>query len=101
MSRYVLSAPARQDLKEIKNYLVRFSLGAASRFLDAFEEKCRLLVDFPDMGRTREELAPNLRSLPVDKYVIFYRPIKNGIQVERVLSGYRDFEEIFSEDEEN
>lgn len=42
------------------------------------------------MGRSREELAPSLRSLPVDKYVIFYRPIENGIQVERVLSGYRD-----------
>jgi toxin ParE1/3/4 len=76
MSRYVLNAPARQDLKDIKNYLVRFSLGATSRFIDAFEEKCRLLVDFPEMGRTREELAANFRSLPVDKYVIFTARLK-------------------------
>jgi toxin ParE1/3/4 len=53
------------------------------------------------MGRSRQEIAPSLRSLPVDKYVIFYRPIENGIQVERVLSGYRDLDEVFSEDEEN
>ncbi|MCL1466095.1 hypothetical protein LAY41_17040 [Argonema galeatum A003/A1] len=47
------------------------------------------------MGSSREELSPTLRSLPVDKYLIFYRPIKNGIQVERVLSAYKDFEEVF------
>lgn len=101
MSRYRLSAAAKQDLREIKNYMTRFSLGAATRFLDAFEEKISLLVAFPEMGRTRDELAPNLRSWPVDKYVIFYRQIEKGIQVERVLSGYRDFEDIFGENEEN
>jgi toxin ParE1/3/4 len=101
MSNYRFSAPARQDLRQIKNYMAQFSLSAASRFLDAFEEKCRLLADFPEMGRSRQEIAPSLRSLPVDKYVIFYRPIENGIQVERVLSGYRDLDEVFSEDEEN
>ncbi|MEH1782977.1 MAG: type II toxin-antitoxin system RelE/ParE family toxin [Nostoc sp.] len=43
MSRYILSAAAKQDLKDIKNYIIRFNLGAAERFLDAFEEKCVLL----------------------------------------------------------
>jgi len=101
MSIYRLSAAAKEDLKEIKNYMTRFSLGAAMRFLDAFEEKSRLLAAFPEMGRIRDELAPNLRSLPIDKYVIMYRSIENGIQVERVLSGYRDFEDIFGDREEN
>jgi toxin ParE1/3/4 len=101
MSRYVLSAPAKKDLKDLTNYLLRLSVSAANNFLDIFEEKCRLLADFPEIGRSREELAPLLRSLPVDKYVIFYRLIKNGIQIERVLSGYRDFEDIFSENGES
>ncbi len=99
--KYILSATAWQDLREIKNYMAEYSLDAADRFLDAFEEKCRRLADFPEMGRSREELAPSLRSLPVDKYVIFYRPANNAIQVERLLSGYRDFEALFSENEEN
>ena len=96
MSQYILSSPAKQDLRQIKDYLARYSFDSASRFLDAFEEKCRLLADFPEMGRSREELVPSLRSLPVDKYVIFYRTTKNGIQIERVLSVYRDFQELFS-----
>jgi toxin ParE1/3/4 len=101
MSRYVLSAPAKKDLRDLTKYLLRFRVNAANHFLDIFEEKCRLLADFPEIGRSREELAPSLRSLPVDKYVIFYRVIKNGIQIERVLSGYRDFEDIFSENGES
>ncbi|MGK7902830.1 MAG: type II toxin-antitoxin system RelE/ParE family toxin [Hormoscilla sp.] len=101
MSIYRLSAAAKQDLREIKNYMARLSLDAATRFLDVFEEKSRLLAAFPEMGRPRDELAPNLRSLPVDKYVIFYRKIEKGIQVERVLSGYRDLESVFGENEEN
>ncbi|MEG4572437.1 type II toxin-antitoxin system RelE/ParE family toxin [Microcoleus sp. N3A4] len=87
MSRYILSAPAKQDLRELTNYLLQFSANAANHFLNVFEEKFRLLADFPEMGRSR-----------VDKYVIFYRVIKNGIQIERVLSGYRDFEDVFVED---
>ncbi|MEG3837106.1 MULTISPECIES: type II toxin-antitoxin system RelE/ParE family toxin [unclassified Microcoleus] len=98
MSRYTLSAPAKQDLRELTNYLLQFSANAANHFLNVFQEKFRLLADFPEMGRSREELAPSLRSFPVDKYVIFYRVIKNGIQIERVLSGYRDFEDVFVED---
>lgn len=101
MSRYLLSAPAKKDLRELTNYLVQFSISSANHFLDVFEEKFHLLADFPEMGRSREELAPLLRSLPVDKYVIFYRVINNGIQVERVLSGYRDFEDIFLENKES
>ena len=101
MSKYTLSATAKRDLREIKNYMAEYSLDAASRFLDAFEEKCSRLANFPEMGRSREELAPNLRSLPVDKYVIFYRAVKNGIQIERLLSGYRDFETLFSDNDQN
>jgi toxin ParE1/3/4 len=39
----------------------------------------------PDLGRKREELSPRLRSLPFGRYVIFYRPMENGIEIARVL----------------
>ncbi|MEH2419674.1 MAG: type II toxin-antitoxin system RelE/ParE family toxin [Nostoc sp.] len=62
MSLGVASSQAR--FKRYKNYMIRFNLGAAERFLDAFEEKCVLLADFSELGRSSEELAPSLRSLP-------------------------------------
>lgn len=47
------------------------------------------------MGRRRDELLPSLRSFPVDDYLIFYRPIAGGIEILRVVSGYRDLNALF------
>ena len=49
----------------------------------------------PYVGRHREELSPRLRSLPVGNYVIFYRPMEDGIEVARVLHGARDLPPLF------
>ena len=49
------------------------------------------------MGRNRNELMENVRSFPIDDYLIFYSPIEVGIEVLRVVSGYRDLEDLFSE----
>jgi toxin ParE1/3/4 len=86
---------AELDLLEIWFYIAEDNDRAADRFLDLLDQKCRHLADFPESGRKREDLAPNLRSLPVKRYVIFYRPTSKGIEVARVLSAYRDAEAIF------
>lgn len=49
------------------------------------------------MGRKRDELLPLLRSFGVDDYLIFYRPIESGIEILRVVSGYRDLDALFDE----
>ena len=74
------------------------NLAAARRFVETFRDQCNLIAKSPRMGRSYEELAPGLRSFAIGNYIIFYRPIENGIAVERLLSGYRDLEAIFSED---
>ena len=58
--------------------------------LKKINQKCRNLANFPNMGRKREELLTSLRSFPVDDYLIFYRQIEGGIEILRVVSGYRD-----------
>jgi toxin ParE1/3/4 len=47
------------------------------------------------MGRTRDELAAELRSFPVGRYVVFYMPLDDGVDVIRVLHGSRDIDAIF------
>jgi toxin ParE1/3/4 len=47
------------------------------------------------MGRNRPELALALRSFPVGNYIIFYRQIRNGIEVIRVLNAMRDIDALF------
>ena len=89
------SALAELDLLEIWSHIAKDSPGAADRFLDLIGEKCDLLAASPAIGRRREELAPALRSFPVGRYVIFYRPGQRGIQIVRVLSAYRDIAALF------
>jgi len=38
---------------------------------------------------------PDLRSLPVGNYLIFYMPVEDGIVVVRVLHGMRDVDALF------
>ena len=101
MSRYFLSTQAKYDLREIKNYIARDNLAAARRFVETFRDQCNLIAKCPRMGRSYEELAPGLRGFAMGNYIIFYRPIENGIAVERLLSGYRDLEAIFYEDDDS
>jgi toxin ParE1/3/4 len=99
MSRYRIAPIAKQDLKEINRYLIRFSPTAARRLKEQIKHHCKLLVSFPEMGRKADHLEPGLRSFPVGDYLIFYRLDNQQVEVVRVLSGYRDLEAIFSSDE--
>ncbi len=44
------------------------------------------------MGHARYELAPELRSFPVGRYVIFYLPLVDGVELVRVLHSARDID---------
>jgi plasmid stabilization system protein ParE len=57
----------------------------------------KLSRSFLLLGRNRDELMENVRSFPIDDYLIFYSAIEAGIEVLRVVSGYRDLEDLFSE----
>lgn len=66
--------------------------------MDTIGKKFEILANFPNMGRRRDELLTSLRSFPVDDYLIFYRQIESGIEITRVVSGYRDLDALFDED---
>jgi toxin ParE1/3/4 len=86
------SPRARLDLIEIWQYIYADNPAAADRALDRFESALVTLRDHPHAGRARPELAHELRSRPVGSYVLFYRPIASGIELVRVMSGYRDIQ---------
>jgi toxin ParE1/3/4 len=50
------------------------------------------------MGRARDGLSPGLCSMPVGRYVIFYEPLHDGIDVVRVLHSARDVDAQFGKD---
>lgn len=95
MSQVVKRPLAETDLDEIWWYIAQDNPDAADRFLDKIEERCRTLAQFPNLGVSRDELHPGLRSLPVGKYLIFYLIIEGGIEVVRVLPGMMDIDAFF------
>lgn len=98
MSRCEFSPRARRDLHEIRDYIARDSPRAAAEFTDFLEERCRSLAKFPEMGQRCEQLTQALRCFTAGNYVIFYRPIDDGIEVVRVVSGARDIRSLFEPD---
>jgi len=95
MAAVLRTSRAHLDLVEIGRHIAEQNPAAADRWLDTIDEKCRRLAQMPELGRKRSDLAPELRGLPVGNYVIFYRPIRNGIEVIRVLHGARDLPPLF------
>lgn len=97
MSDYSFSDAAIQDLNEICEYIAQNSSSAASRLFDAIRQKCKLVAGFPNMGRSYEQLSPALRGFIVEDYIIFYYAREDGIDITRIVSGYRSLESLFSE----
>ena len=99
MSNYSFSDEAVKDLNTICEYIAQNSPSAASKLFDAIRHKCKLVAGFPNMGKSYEQLSPNLRGFNIEEYIIFYYPREDGIDIARVISGYRDLESLFLESE--
>lgn len=98
MSQFIISPTASQDLEEIVNYLSNQSFDAGEQFLAEFSQKCRNLSRFPNMGRSYADLVPQLRGILIQTYIIFYRSFEDGIEIVRVVNGYRNLSALFDLD---
>ena len=101
MSRICRITPrASQDIEEIADYLAtQSSLASAETFLSGIDSALQRIAQFPQIGRKRDELYPDLRSLPYKQYLIFYRLLEDEIEIFRVVSGYQDLAALFEPEE--
>ena len=88
---------AELDLLNIWDYIADDSPDRVDDFLDRVESKLMTLGQNSGLGRKRSELLLDLRSFPIDNYVVFYQQIDGGIDVIRLLHGSRDIEEVFKQ----
>lgn len=95
---------ARRDLVEIVAYLAERSESAARRFRIEAEATIARLAGMPGMGARLEPNDPIdavVLYFPVSrfrKYLVFYRPLPDGIEILRVLHGARDIASILEDD---
>ena len=90
MSRILKTRKSREDYVFIEDYIAQTSPQNAEMIIRLFEEKLGLLANNNLIGRPRPELAPNLRSWNVHRFVLFYRPVEDGIILIRVLHSSTD-----------
>lgn len=99
--QFRLTEPAVKDIEQIVNYIAKKAgLLQSERFLTKLDGKFAKIVQFPNLGRRRDEILVGLRSLPIDDYLILYMPIDKDVEILRVISGYRDISALFAEESE-
>ncbi len=99
--RLVWSAPAENDLLDIRTYLaVEVSPRVADDQLRKIATACERLKVWPYSGPPRDDLRRGLRSLTVTPYIVLYRVSGPTCEIVRVLHGHRDLAAIISDPDE-
>ena len=94
---------AKRDLLEHVLYLAEINPDLADRFIDASEMAFEKLAQMPLKGKPQSFQSPKLKDVRrwfipgFDKYLVFYRPLKGGIELLRVLHGMQDVATVMDE----
>lgn len=96
--KFRITAQAREELREIEEYIGQDNPKAAIAFLKRLIERFRELCDMPGIGRKRDELAPGMRSSAVGDYLVFYHVLDGELEVVHVVHGHRNLEKVFEQE---
>jgi toxin ParE1/3/4 len=86
------SPQAEIDVASIWQFIANDSVRTPDAMLDRIEGTFDMLAEAPLAGRERTDLRANQRSFPVERYIIFYTPVSDGIEVLRVMHGRQDID---------
>jgi plasmid stabilization system protein ParE len=96
VSRYVLTTPAKKDIREIVFGVEdRFGRAVAIRVFESIRETLEMLAEHPGMGRPRPERWPErYRFFPHGPSLIAYRADVRPIRIIRIARAARDWSRI-------
>jgi toxin ParE1/3/4 len=95
MARLIRTESAKADMSAIADYISVDNPLAAERWLDEINQTLALLAEYPHIGEQVDHLAPGIRRFCVGNYLLFYRPLHDGIELRRILHGARRIEDLF------
>ncbi|MFN9645207.1 MAG: type II toxin-antitoxin system RelE/ParE family toxin [Cyanobacteriota bacterium] len=97
MLAIVLPPSASGDLAEIWEFIAADNPAQADAFIDLIDANFQNLSRHPDAGRRRDKLLGGLRSLPVERCLIFHLQDDVCLRIVRVFHGARDVEDVFAD----
>jgi toxin ParE1/3/4 len=96
VSGYQLSLRAVIDIEEIFQFSVlAFGLSQAEKYHAELENVFATIASDNRIGKTRSELRIGLRSFAYRNHIVFYKILKDGIFISRVLHGSKDLPEQY------
>lgn len=90
MLQLVKAPKAEADLIDIWLYVAEDQPINADRLLDRLNDAALLISETPLMGVDRPDLSKDIKSFPVENYILFYRIKPDVLELVRVLSASRD-----------
>ncbi len=105
MARVLKREAAKRDLiAQWVWYAENAGVDVADRFLAAAQKTLELLARQPESGApyvSRESEVSRIRRFPVsdgfETILLFYLPLKDGVDLVRVVHGRRDLEQLLAE----
>jgi len=88
---------AEDDLNEIVDYLLEFSINAANAFIDELEGLEEQLSTFPEavsLMRNKDLRSKGYRMAVVGEYLLFYILRNKGVYVMRIIHGKRNYQSL-------
>ena len=80
------------DIEDIWDYTAeRWGMGQAEDYIRLLQKAVETIARDPRRGRTCDDIRPGYRKYSVASHVLFYRLVKDGIDVVRVLHQRMDF----------
>jgi toxin ParE1/3/4 len=82
----IIAPRARRDIEGLLTFTERqWGRDQRFRYRGRIEQAFLELMNFPDLGRTRADLDPELRAHQVGEHIIYYKHDDNVITVFRIL----------------
>lgn len=90
MGKIIRSVKALEDLDSIFDFVAASSPQNAEMLIRQFQSRFEVLAEHPEIGRLRPELMERMRSWNLHRFVIFYFPGDQGIEIVRILHSSMD-----------
>lgn len=86
-----VSVRAGHDLDDIADYSIEtWGIKQMETHMAMLDERFHWLADNPNLGQTRPEIGPDIRGFVAGTHVIYYRGLRNAVEIVAVLHAARD-----------
>jgi toxin ParE1/3/4 len=86
-----LSKRAQADLENIWQYgAERWSIDRSDAYQRELADTLGRCADYPEIGVAQPAFGKNVRTIVSGSHIVFYRPVKGGIYVIRILHQMQD-----------